>query len=308
MKVFKKFAAFILVAALVFSIFPGASIVSGADTVPHPTPTYLISVKYDTLRETTYFVWNKVAEATGFEIWYRKGNTYDEFEKLVTVHGNYERVGVKKKDLDPSYDYDFTIRSFILQNSVAYNSSFSSVLYVTKLFTSGSVDTVSKPNTPTLKVSVSGSTLKLSWTKVSGAAGYTIYYMPATASGNAYEELVTLGSSKTSYSTKKIDTTASYKFRIRSYKEANDGSKVYSDYSNIVTSKKAASIDSYFTVTIKKGSTLSLSVGSSSASWKSSNTSVAAVSKGTVKGVKAGTAVITASGGSTSVKIKVIVK
>ncbi len=307
MKSFKKFAAFILVAALVFSIFPGASIVSGADNVPHPTPTYLISVKYDTLRETTYFVWNKVENATGFEIWYRRGNTYDEFEKLVTVHGNYERVGVKKHDLDPSYDYDFKIRSFILQNNVAYNSSFSSVFYVTKIFTSGSVDTIEKPKTPTLKVSVSGKVVKLSWTKASGCDGYTIYYMPETGTGNAYEELATVGSSKTSYSTSKVDTTKSYKFRIRAYKNANDG-KAYSDYSNIVVSKKAASIDSYFTVTIKRGSTLNLSVGSSSASWKTSNKKVATVSKGVVKGIKAGIAVITASGGSTSIKIKVIVK
>ena len=307
MKSFKKFAAFILVAALVFSIFPGASIISGADNVPHPTPTYLISVKYDTLRETTYFVWNKVENATGFEIWYRRGNTYDEFEKLVTVHGNYERVGVKKKDLDPSYDYDFKIRSFILQNNVAYNSSFSSVLYVTKMFTSGSVETIAKPKAPTLKVSVSGKTIKLSWTKASGASGYTIYYMPETGTGNAYEELASVSSSKTNYSTSRLDTSKSYKFRIRAYTDAKDGS-VYSDYSNIVVSKKAASISNYFTVTIKKGSTLNLSVGSSSASWKTSNKNVATVSKGVVKGIKAGSSVITATSGSTSVKIKVVVK
>ena len=73
------------------------------------------------------------------------------------------------------------------------------------------------------------------------------------------------------------------------------------------TETKAAD-DTLLTYTLKKGKTIQFGATASDAKWSTSNKSVATVSsKGLIKGVKKGEAVITLKGGSQTVKIKIIV-
>lgn len=72
----------------------------------------------------------------------------------------------------------------------------------------------------------------LSWKKVTGAAGYEIYY----AAGNgSFKKLASVSSSTFSKSVSRLDIkNNSYKFRIRAFATASNGKKVYSSWSKTV--------------------------------------------------------------------------
>ena len=104
--------------------------------------------------------------------------------------------------------------------------------YVELLSTAGNGDATVA--TPTLTVTGSAfDTVKLSWTKVSGADGYEIQRY----SNGKYSNLKTITSgSTTSYSHTYLDSGTTYKYRIRAY--ANSGStKTYGDYSSVKSAK-----------------------------------------------------------------------
>lgn len=79
---------------------------------------------------------------------------------------------------------------------------------------------------PVLKsVKKSGSTdVKLTWKKTTGTTGYEIY----RTSGNSWKKIASVNS--TSYTDKKLEKGALYKYKIRAYKNVN-GKKQYSEYS-----------------------------------------------------------------------------
>lgn len=72
----------------------------------------------------------------------------------------------------------------------------------------------------------------LSWKKVTGAAGYEIYY----AAGNgSFKKLASVSSSTFSKSVSRLNIkNNSYKFRIRAFATASNGKKVYSSWSKTV--------------------------------------------------------------------------
>ena len=76
------------------------------------------------------------------------------------------------------------------------------------------------------------SKVALSWKKVTGAAGYEIYY----AAGNgSFKKLASVSSSTFSKSVSRLDIkNNSYKFRIRAFATASNGKKVYSSWSKTV--------------------------------------------------------------------------
>ena len=75
------------------------------------------------------------------------------------------------------------------------------------------------------KPSSTKSGVKLSWSKVSGADGYVIYYKTGSES---YKKLTTVkGSSKVTYTHTKAKKGKTYTYKIKAYK-----SKTYSAYSN----------------------------------------------------------------------------
>ena len=89
------------------------------------------------------------------------------------------------------------------------------------------------PKKTTLTAKKSSGKYALSWKKVSGIDKYQIQY--STDGGKTYKKLANVSSGKTSYS-KKLDTSKTYTFRIRSYKTVN-GTNYYSSWSKAVTVK-----------------------------------------------------------------------
>lgn len=91
-------------------------------------------------------------------------------------------------------------------------------------------------NTPTLKVKASGGgRVTLTWTKVSKATGYEIYY--STKKNGKYTKLKTVSkSSKRKYVDKGLARGEKYYYTIRAYRTAN-GVKTYSNYNTIKSVK-----------------------------------------------------------------------
>jgi len=86
---------------------------------------------------------------------------------------------------------------------------------------------------PTFSAKKNGSSkAALSWKKVTGAAGYEIYY---AAGSGSFKKLALVSASTLSKSVSGLDIrNNSYKFRIRAYATSSDGKKVFSSWSKTV--------------------------------------------------------------------------
>lgn len=84
------------------------------------------------------------------------------------------------------------------------------------------------PKKPTIKVSEKNGKITVSWSKITGAEKYQIYY---SVNGGKYKKLVT--TSKTSYSTSKLDSDDELKFKVRAFAEVDD-EKYYGSFSKAV--------------------------------------------------------------------------
>ncbi len=93
------------------------------------------------------------------------------------------------------------------------------------------------PGKPVLTVSAKDKTTSISWKKVTGAKGYELYY---SESGGSFKKLTS--TTKTSYSTTKLDTRKSYQFKARAYAKVN-GKTVYGSYSDVCTSGSSPVIE-----------------------------------------------------------------
>lgn len=141
--------------------------------------------------------------------------------------------------------------------------------------------------------------ITLSWSKATGATGYRIFKYNAKT--KKYEAVKT--TSSLSYKVTGLASGTSYKFKVRSYTKAADGTVLWGSYSDAfsVGTKKGVGVEiSPTTATMHVGGTKTLK-GTTNPSnltltWKSSDTSIVTVSSsGKVTAKKAGTATITAS-------------
>ena len=84
------------------------------------------------------------------------------------------------------------------------------------------------PKKPTIKVSEKNGKITIKWNEIDGAEKYQIYY---AVDGGKYKKLAT--TSKTSYSTTKLDPDDDLSFRVRARTEADD-EYYYSSFSKVV--------------------------------------------------------------------------
>lgn len=130
------------------------------------------------------------------------------------------------KGLTSYTTYKFKVRSYVenADGSVSYGSFSTAVSARTLL------------NTPTLKVkSTSKGKVTLTWTKISKATGYEIYY--STKKNGVYTRLKTISKSSTrKYVDSGLASGEKYYYTIRAYRTAN-GVKTYSSYNTIKSVK-----------------------------------------------------------------------
>lgn len=176
------------------------------------------NVKVDELKDDKVTIeWDKVKNATGYEVWLKKGTA--KYKKQKTTTKTYATIS----DLD----YDTKYRVII----VAYNDEQSEVVYspdskaVTFETEEDIIDVVR-----TLKTEVvDGNSVSLSWSKVSNAEGYDIF----VAEGNkSFKYKKTVTKTSTVIEDLKYDTT--YKVKVRAFGNIHGKDKT-GDYSPVKT-------------------------------------------------------------------------
>jgi hypothetical protein len=85
----------------------------------------------------------------------------------------------------------------------------------------------------------SDTALKLKWSKVKGASGYVVYQ--CNPGSKKYKMVKTIkGQNKTTFTSKKLATDKTYRYKVRSYK-ATSGKKTYSAFSYSVSARAFSS-------------------------------------------------------------------
>ena len=141
------------------------------------------------------------------------------------------------------------------------------------------------------------SSLVLSWSKTTGATGYRVYQYSSSKGKYVLKNSV----EGTSCTVTGLKGNTTYKFKIRPYTKAEDGTVILGDYSSVLSAKTTYGVsftDSSATIYVGETKQIKATTAPSGQklTWKSSNTSVAKVSSsGKVTTVKNGTATITAS-------------
>lgn len=172
----------------------------------------MTGVKAKTSTNSVKLTWNKSAGVSGYEIQKRSKN--GKWSRIaLTASASYQANKLKA-----GQKYTYAVRAYVTVNGVKYYSDWVVLTAVTK------------PGTPTLKVSAAKKSAKLTWNKQS-ASGYVIYR--ATSKNGKYKKIATVKSGKTtSYKNGKLKSGKTYYYKIRAYKTVN-GEKVYGAYSNI---------------------------------------------------------------------------
>lgn len=145
--------------------------------------------------------WNKASDATGYEVWYLKnGKTWTKYK---TVTGTSLTIS----NLTANKEYNFRVRAYRKTASGNVTGSAKQIDVYTKL-----------KKTTGLKLSkATTSGVKLTWSKVSGAEGYEVYYYK----NGAWSKIKNTSTNSVSISGMKSGTT--YKFLVRAYRKAGSG-------------------------------------------------------------------------------------
>ncbi len=170
---------------------------------------------------TVKLAWNKVKDADGYEInmvipGYGTSNmTTESTSKIVT---GLTSIG---------QNYATKVRAYKIINGEKVYGDYSNTISVYP-----EKEEVEAPDKVTgLEYTQSGSTIKLSWNKISNVDGYEVAIREP---GNSnYDTFLSSGTSKTVTG---LNEEGTYKFKVRAYIE-DDGEKIYGDYSSILNVK-----------------------------------------------------------------------
>lgn len=172
-------------------------------------PKKVSSVTTDARTATSLTLkWGKVANATGYRI-YQYDEDQEAFVKLTDVTSDV--TSYKVSSLSGAQEYRFKVRAYKTVDGTKYWGS-SSAEYADS----------TKPGTvKTLTLtSASASSIKLTWTKVSRAAGYQIYRLNSTT--GKYEKVATVkGSATVAYTDTGLSSGKEYTYKVRAYKAYN---------------------------------------------------------------------------------------
>lgn len=213
-------------------------------TVKPSTVTNLRATSYN--KNSITLVWDAVSDISGYRVF-----RYDAAQKKYVKIADLKTNSFKVWGLSKASAYKFKVRAYTNTKGKSYAGKFSSVLTA---FT--------RPDKPKYLTAYlkSASSVKLSWTSIKGASGYSIY---ASADGGNFVKLKTVSGKKHTAKIKKLKSGTSYAFKVKTVKRIS-GASVYSG------SSKAA----YATTNpgkVKGVSAVKSSDGSAILSWKPVN-------------------------------------
>ncbi len=174
---------------------------SDPDPEPAPTVSNVSGLKAVSTSKDVKLTWKKVAKADGYIV-YQYNGAKKKWETKTTLKTNKASYTVKK--LKPASEYRFAVKAFVKSEDgkKALSKSYAS------LYTATAPDAVKFNAAPGKKK------VTLTWKKVTGATGYTVYYK--TKANGAWKKLKdTKGAS---YTKTKLKSGSSYFFTVKAYK------------------------------------------------------------------------------------------
>lgn len=197
------------------TVYSSFSPVVSAKPIPAiPSSIKAASSSYSSIKTS----WAAVSGANGYQVY-----------RATSSKGTYSLVGTtastsfNNSGLSTNRIYYYKVRAYRLAGSTKIYSNFTTVVSAKPI-----------PSVPShFKVSRSSSTsLKLSWSKVSGASGYEIYR--ATSKSGTYSLLKRTTS--LNYTNSRLKTGRTYYYKLRAYKTVGTA-KVYSGWTKVYGAK-----------------------------------------------------------------------
>ena len=201
--------------------------------IPKEAPEKVQNVKassksYNSIKIT----WNKAAGADGYKI-YRASSKSGKYSAIKTVT-SASTLSYTNTGLTTGKTYYYKVRAYTTINGSKVYGSYSSVV--------SAKPSLSKPTSKVSSLTYSSN--KVTWNKISGASGYEVYR--ATSKSGTYSKVKTITSGSTlSYTNTGLTTGKTYYYKVRAYRYVS-GKKVYSSYSSIVSAKPSLSKPSLY--------------------------------------------------------------
>ncbi len=168
-------------------------------------------------KSTAYVEWNKVTNATGYEIWIARGN--GSFTHIANTTKTYADMS----GLESNTTYRIIIVAY---NDTKYNTVYSQDSSIYSFTTARNYEEEKPEQVKYLEVKVNNNSATLSWDKVAGARGYNIYL----AEGNGNFKYVKYSTGLTATLTG-LDYNKTYRVKVCAYKNIN-GKEVEGEFSS----------------------------------------------------------------------------
>jgi fibronectin type 3 domain-containing protein len=164
--------------------------------------------------------WDKISGCKGYELYMStsKNGTYTRIK-----NANASTVSYKKSGLSSGKTYYFKVRSYITDASgKKVYSNYSTVVSGMRL-----------PKAPSIRLTTSGKSVKVSWSKATGCKGYELYM--STSKNGTYSRIKS--GNVTSYTKTGLVSGKTYYFKLRSYTKNAAGKNIYSSYGAVKSIK-----------------------------------------------------------------------
>ena len=208
----KKLIASLLIAVFLLVLFPASSL-----AISKPTGVKATSSSYNSIKVS----WKKVTGASGYYV-YQASSKTGKYSLVKTITSG-STLSYTKSSLTSGKAYYYKVKAYQTVNKVKKASAYSSIVSAKPI--------PAKPTNFKLS-SISATSAKIAWKKVTGASGYEIYR--ATSKTGKYTKIATsTKGSSVSYTSKNLVTGKSYYYKLRAYKKVAN-KKVYGLYSPVI--------------------------------------------------------------------------
>ena len=158
------------------------------------------TVKISNVATGVKVTWSTAANATGYTVYrstYSNGK-WSGWKNMGTAKAN--KTAWTDKNVKSGTQYKYTVRACYNKIKSSYTSSNTTVFL----------------SQPTVKFSNAAAGIKVSWSKVSGATGYTVYRSQlVNGKWSSWKNMGTAKANKTSWTDKKVESGATYKYTVR---------------------------------------------------------------------------------------------
>jgi fibronectin type 3 domain-containing protein len=180
-----------------------------------PTLVKAVSSSYNSINIS----WNAATGATGYEI-YRATSSAGTYTLIATPSAiSYNNIG-----LITDNTYYYKVRAYRLVGTVKVYSDFSTIISAKPVLSVSAISVAAR---------TSSTSIKLTWSGVTGASGYEVYR--STSSTGTYS--LVKSTNTLNFINTGLKTGATYYYKVRSYRNVGT-TKVYSEWRVVKNSRR----------------------------------------------------------------------